>query len=210
MICLSDNDFLKKLAVCDLLSEAMDALETNFGEVYVLNTARHVLLKPLKKPEIAKTRLGEAVYERISQFLDRAQTLNVVLAPDEQRLFEDIPAIDPGEAVLFSATAHFPNCLLATGDKSCLRALAGNSNCQIVCQRLTNRVVCFEQVILRIIDRSGFTVVREKVIPAFGCDTALRAVFGSGLEATEETVRAGLTSYVTDLRRHTGALLVES
>ncbi len=63
MICLSDNDFLKKLAVCDLLSEAMDALETNFGEVYVLNTARHVLLKPLKNPETAKTRLGEAVYE---------------------------------------------------------------------------------------------------------------------------------------------------
>ena len=29
-------------------------------------------------------------------------------------------------------------------------------------------------------------------------------------EAMEETVRAGLTSYVTDLHQHTGALLVES
>ena len=210
MICLSDNDLLKKLASCDLLSEAIDALGTTFSEVYVLNTARHVLLNPLKNPAKVKSRIGEPVYERLSQFFDRAQILNVVPSPQEQQLFEDIAGIDPGEAVLFSVTAHFDECLLATGDKRSLRALTGNPLCQPVCQRLTNRVVCFEQVILRIIDQSGFAVVRAKVVPAFGCDTALRAVFGSGLEATEDSVRLGLTGYVTDLRNHTGNILVDS
>jgi len=49
---------------------------------------------------------------------------------------------------------------------------------------------------------------RTKVVRALHCDTALRAVFGSGLEATEETVRTGLESYVTDLRNDTDDLLV--
>ena len=54
MICLFDNDLIKKLAICDVLGEAMAALQTTLAEVLVLPTARYVLLKPFKKPEVAK------------------------------------------------------------------------------------------------------------------------------------------------------------
>ncbi len=209
MICLSDNDIIRKLAICDLLAESLDALETSLGEVYVLNTARYVLLKPIKKPEVAKARLGEAVYDRLSTFLDSVRVLDVEPAPQEQQLFEDLLGIHPGEAVLFSATTHFPQCLLATSDKNSLTALASSPICHAICQRLSNRLICFEQVILRLTDRIGFANVRAKVIPARDCDTALRAIFGSGLEASEGNVRQGLASYIADLRGNTGTLLVD-
>jgi hypothetical protein len=74
---------------------------------------------------------------------------------------------------------------------------------------MAGRVICFEQTVLRVIDGVGFDLVLERVVPARHCDTALRAVFGSGLEATEVGVRAGLRSYIDDLRKQTGRLLLE-
>lgn len=118
--------------------------------------------------------------------------------------------IDAGEAILFSATAAYPDSLLATSDKRSLIALSGADGavCQRVRERLAGRVICFEQTLLRVMNAVGFDLVRTRVVPARNCDTALRAVFGSGLEATEPGVRDGLTQYVADLRGQTGALLV--
>lgn len=209
MICLSDNDIILKLAICGLFDEALDVLGAKPVEVYVLPTARFKL-GVAKNTEKTKARLGEAVFECLRAFLDRVQVINAVLPPEEQQLFDDILGIDAGEAVLFSATALFPDFLLATGDKNSLRALSANAACQSVCQRLAGKVICFEQIVVRIMDRFGFPVVRDKVVPVRACDTALRAVFGSGLDATEENVRAGLDSYISDLRRQTGGLLLAS
>ena len=86
--------------------------------------------------------------------------------------------------------------------------MSAEAACQSICRRLAGKVVCFEQVVLRIIDRMGFDAVRTKVIPARHCDTALRAVFGSGLEAKEGSVRDGLAAYIAHLRGETGSLLV--
>ena len=210
MICLSDNDIIKKLAFCDLLAEALQVLETSFGDVFVLNSARYVLLKPIKKPETAKAKLGAAVFDRLSNFLGSVQTLNVQPSLDEQRIFDDMLGIDTGEAILFSASALFSDFVLATSDKNSLRALASSSACQPIRQRLSNRVICFEQVILRLVNQIGFDFVRARVVPALDCDTALRAIFGSGLDATEENVRSGLASYIEGLRKETETLLVEA
>ena len=69
-------------------------------------------------------------------------------------------------------------------------------------------MICFEQTLLRVMDAAGFDLVRTRAVPARNCDMALRAVFGSGLEATEASVRDGLANYVADLKRQTGSLLV--
>jgi hypothetical protein len=208
MICLSDNDVVLKLACCDLLNETPDVLGVNRAEVFVLPTARHVLLKPLKDPEKARARLGDAVFQRVTLFLDSVQVIEAAPSPQEMLLFDDIVGLDPGEAILFSATAHYPDFILATSDKNSLRTLSATAACEAICRRLAGKVLCFEQVILRLIDGLGFNPIRDKVVPARDCDTALRAVFGSGLDATEDNVRAGLTSYINHLRSQTGALLV--
>src|SRR5688572_11917826 len=123
MICLLDNDIVKKLAVCNLLDEALVVLGAAHDEVYVLPAATYVLLKPVKRPEQAKVRLGEAVFNRLNEFLTRVQKLTVQPSPEELRIFNDTVKIDTGEAVLFSASAHFGEFRLATGDKNSLRAL---------------------------------------------------------------------------------------
>lgn len=207
MICLSDNDIILKLACCNLLDEALVVLGVKKEEVFVLPTARHVLLKPLKHPDKAKTRLGDAVYDRLKLFLDSVQIIDVKPSPEEQQLFDDIVGIHSGEAVLFSASSHYPDFNLATSDKNSLRSLSGSPACNAIVGRLAGKVICFEQVIIRIIDRYGFNPVRDKVVPARDCDTALRAAFGSGLAATEANVRACLAAYIADDRRQTGALL---
>ena len=69
-------------------------------------------------------------------------------------------------------------------------------------------MICFEQIVMRIINRFGFDHVRSRIVPASDCDTALRAAFGSGLEATEESVMHCLTAYVEYLRHETGPLLI--
>lgn len=61
---------------------------------------------------------------------------------------------------------------------------------------------------MRVIDDIGVDAARAKIVPAANCDTALRAAFGSGLEATEANVRSSLAAYVAELRETTGGLLV--
>src|SRR5262249_3360836 len=159
-----------------------------------------------KNAEKARARLGAVAFERLGLFLESVQEISTGVSESEQRIFDDLVGIDPGEAILFSATAELTDSLLAPGDKNSLWALAGSHACQQICERLTEKVICFEHLVLLAIDHAGFDLVRDRVVPARTCDTALRAVFGSGLQSTEANVRDGLNAYVTDLRNHTGTL----
>jgi len=109
--------------------------------------------------------------------------------------------IDPGEIILLSATTRLDDYLLLTGDKRCLRAVATCPECAEIARRIQGKVVCFEQIIYRVIDRLGFEPVRAKVVPVtHGCDTALRAAFGSGMQATQPNVVARLESDIAEIR----------
>jgi len=207
MICLADNDIVKKLAICNLLEEAVGALGVSHGEILVLPTARFKL-GVAKNPDKARSQLGVTTFDRLKSFLDQVGVIDTVPPPDEQRLFEDAFDIDAGEAILFSASAHYAGCLIATGDKRSLRALATLPNAGKIIDRVAGNVICFEQIVMRIIDHSGFDLVRSKVVPASDCDTVLRVAFGSGLEATEESVIRCFTAYVEHLRNETGPLLI--
>ena len=68
--------------------------------------------------------------------------------------------------------------------------------------RVQGRVVCFEQMVRRLIERFGFAYVLAKVVPImFGHDTAMRVAFGSGVHSTEANTVAALQSYIDELRR---------
>lgn len=161
-----------------------------------------------KQPEKTRARLGAAVFDRLAGFLGKVQVVQQAPDPEEQRLFDDVVGIDAGEAILFSATAAFGNFILATGDKRSLKALAEVEGAESVTARLSGRVICLEQIMVRIMNRYGFDLLRERVVPVVDCDTALSAVFGSGLSAVETNVRHSLNSYIEHLRGECGGLLV--
>lgn len=201
-IVLSDHDILLKLAVWELLDGLPTVLQVARQEVFVLPTAKFKLNKLVGKSH------DQAVWNRLDAFLRSVREVVWTIPPDEQKLFEDTMGIDPGEAVLFSATAQHLDYLLATGDKGSLKALARSPGCRAVVERLKNHVICLEQIVKHSITHFGFEFVRNKVATAPPCDTAMNAVFGSGLLATEENVMSGLDSYIGDLRRSTVDLLV--
>jgi hypothetical protein len=127
--------------------------------------------------------------------------------PAEQIALAEVEGIDPGEQVLFGATAYYDTFLLATGDKRCLRALAADSACRSIYERLSGRVCCLEQIVSLLIPHFGFEEVRSRIVPARECDTALKAAFGSGLAAEEPPVLQHLANRINELRAETGALL---
>jgi hypothetical protein len=205
MICLTDNDIIKKLAICGLFDEAIEFLGVSPTDILVLPTAKHVL--GVAKPGKRRSQFDEQTLRRLEEFFSRVSEISFAPDPAELQLFDDIHAIDQGEAILFSASEFYRESFLATGDKRSLKALVVLPGASMIVERLTGRVICFEQLVLGVINQRGFEHVRTRVVPVSDCDTALRAAFGSGLDASEANVCDCLTRYVEDLREGTGVLL---
>lgn len=94
MICLADNDIVKKLAICDLLDEALLALDVSYSDVMVLPTARFSL-GVAKNVEKTRARLGGSTFDRLKSFLDSVTEIRVDPDRSEQLLLEDVMCIDP-------------------------------------------------------------------------------------------------------------------
>ena len=204
MIVISDNDVLLKLACCDLYAEFLSSFGVSHQDVFILNTARPVLTS-----RRVQKRIDASSFQRLVAFLNAVQVVAEAPDPDELTALTEQPNIDMGEAVLFSVAPRMPNAILTTGDKRSLQSLAGTNDavCQALCRKLAGKVVCFEQVLWKILDGVGFDAVRDKLVSGRECDKALANILGSGLNATEDGVREGLASYIDDLRRQTGVLL---
>jgi hypothetical protein len=204
VIVISDNDVLLKLACCDLYAEFLSSLGVSHQDVHILNTARPVLTSNRVQKGI-----DAPSFQRLTAFLDAVQVVALAPDPNELLALTEQPNIDTGEAILFSVTPRMDDALLATGDKRSLQSLAGTNDaaCRALCQKLAGKVVCFEQVLWKILDGAGFDAVRDKLVSGRECDKVLAIALGSGLNATEDGVREALTSYIDDLRDQTGLLL---
>lgn len=122
-------------------------------------------------------------------------------------MFEDLPAIDAGEAELFASASENSCVLVVTGDKRSICSLASSAACEQVSQALSGRIYCLEQIVKEVIKAKGFDYSKRKIVPSLDCDTSLRAIFGMGLDAEEDNVLRSLDSYIEHLRAETGQLL---
>lgn len=206
MIVLADNDIVLKLAWCDLFSEVLETFGVTCSDIRILNTGRHVLARRGRK------KLDEDGYARLICFLRSVTDLDVAPEPEDMVALAEQPRIDSGEAVLFSVCAQLPDAFLATGDKRSLTSLCEatttNTVCSSLCDRLTGKIVCFELIMERILDKFGYTAVRDRLVRGRECDGGLALWLGSGLDANEPTFRQGLTSFRNDLQGTTGTLLL--
>ena len=205
MLCLADTDIVLKLAACDLLQDALVCMNATLDDVRVLTSARHMLRKA--KPG-AFMSIGAHGLARAREFVERATPLPSVSNADTI-LLGSVHGIDPGEAALFAVTRDLPAFVLTTGDKRSLRALADAPACAHIAARMAGRVVCLEQVLLRLVAARGYAVVRAHATPVLDCDQVLKGAFGLGSDTVEAHTVEYLLHHLRLLRAGTGRLLWE-
>lgn len=207
MICLSDNDIVSKLAIFDLLPEALEALEASPQDVLVLPTAKYKFGIAGKSQK--KQKFSPEITQRIGDFLTSVREVECSDSAIAS-ILQNVHGIDIGEAALFSAIPAYHGSILATGDKVSLRAIAGLPEAKpFVESQLNGRVICFEQIILRIIKIKDFEYVKQKIVPCLDFDTAIRSAFGSRMDSTLDNVDRSLNSTISHLRKETGLILIE-
>jgi hypothetical protein len=207
VVVLADNDVVFKLAACDVLDRLPDVFGIKTSDIFVLPSAHYAYRSSRKRKMLGAAGLGQ-----LNQFLPNVQTLDeasLLDDPDVRRLqTAGGEAMDPGEAVMFVATKLYPSARLATGDKRCLRALAGANGCDDIRSRVEGCVVCFEQVMRRLLEAMPYEDFCACVVPAKQCDGALRNAFPRDHDTPQEQVAEAFASYTGSLRRQTGAMLV--
>lgn len=202
-----DNDVILKLAACDLLDSFLSALGVDPEMVRVTAQAKFQIPGCRRKREKID-RYGTDGLERAASFIGSIQSME----ESEPRALRANalavnPGIDDGEALLAAAAAALEESNLVTGDKRFIRALAAAEDAEDIRRALRGRMICLEQAVLLCIDHVGFTEVRRRVVPVLGCDNTLRAAFGSGERAEEDTVRSTLVEYIRHLANDVGPLL---
>ncbi len=204
-VCFLDNDIILKLVACNLFSEAIGSLNIDESDLRVLGTAQFVFKKGRLAQDYSEDIRNYAVAIAQKCLKVKQEDIDIKIISD----LEKIKFIDPGESLLTAATFNEESFYLTTGDKRYVTALGTATEIDYIKAKLTGRVICFEQVIRRIIYRQGFDYTLAKVLPGRQYDKALKAIFGSGEKSTEENVMMTLEGYIRDLREKADGLLID-
>ena len=181
---LVDSDAFCKLAASNLLSDAATLFDAELRECGRLPALPYML----RRGALPRTYGADACYGWIP--------LAESMPPIEQApmmwldQLTPIPAIDPGEAILFSVAAELALPVIS-GDVRSLRALKSLGQ---FAEALAGRVVLVEAVLLALCGRFGTGAVRGRVEPIRGIDTVIRTCFSPGVQEPE----VGLRSYLRD------------
>jgi len=197
--CFIDNDVILKLVTCDLFDEAIAAFDIDLSNIYVLETARFSMRSNKTKKNYSETVIEKAI-ATIKDF-------HTVEAQADNPLFDlKIPDMDDELKLIVAASAE-TSFYFATGDKRCLRALTGITELATMREKLSGRVICLEQIIMKIIQVYGFEVVKQKIIPARSCDKVLQSAFGSGEKTEERNTLEALNAYISEIEQKCPFLL---
>ena len=191
---LVDSDAFCKLAASDLLPEAAALFQAELCECGRLPALPHML----RRGRLRQT-YGAAACERL---IPLAEGMPHVLAESTSWLEQltHIPAIDPGEAILF-ATAADLGVPVVTGDIRSLRAL---KHLDRFPETLEGRIAVLEAVLLGLCGQLGTGTVQARVQSAPQVDTVMRICFSPDVEEPELALR----SYLHDRKRELAPLVL--
>lgn len=203
MICFPDTDVVFKLAAFDLFQEALSLLNVSPQDVFILEETRRMC----RGSDMMKI-YGRQAMARAQAFAQAAGKKAFVIDPQEHQILTLTDGIHAGEAVLFAATKGHTEFVLVTDDKNSLRALAEDTECRPVFDRLSGKVVCLEQLLLWIVTKYEYEQIRHKLLLAFHCVRALQQTFGASQQSPRGHVEAALQAAVDRLRIETNYILV--
>ncbi|MDP1586913.1 MAG: hypothetical protein Q8M07_04190 [Prosthecobacter sp.] len=197
MIYFSDVDVVLKLVRCGFLPYLPELLGVSENEISIqyLASLKARLTRPNKK-------LTNAEYQRhLAEFCTTHQIIGA--AADITRQEELLQSgMDPGEAILF-AEAEATGGIVVTGDK---RALIHYARHSTPAQRAKLKVVCWEQLLLRVHQIKGYDELKHG-----GCEYLeeglLSLAFSSGQATQEEHALEAIRSYLKGVKSHSGDIL---
>lgn len=199
MIYFSDVDVVSKLAACGFLPCLSDLLGVNRDEIKIqyLASLKSRLIRPNKK-------LANEVFQKhLAEFCAAYSIIEGAgnIARQEELLHQ---GMDVGESILF-AEAEATEGIVVTGDK---RALTAYSKASTPAQRAKLKVICWEQLLLRVYQLRGYGALKEGCCAGIGSDKLLSLAFSSGLATQEEHALAALESYLREVETHSEDILL--
>ena len=201
-LCLCDNDWLIKIAVWDLIREALKVLKVPRANVRVLASCERVVCSRAKG-----NKYGEMMVERVREFLRHVTVIGDGEIDDMlvEKVFTP-GKIDGGEAQFFAASLPH-DYYIATDDKKSLVELAARADLDEVYQRNCGRVVCVEQVLVRILEVHGYEAVDGRIRPYCHADDNVLQAWAGGRGQSPKDTLAVLRGHVDELRKRTHDLL---
>ena len=198
MIYFSDVDVVLKLARCGFLPHLPELLGVREDGISIqyLASLKTRLTRPSKK-------LTNADYQKhLVEFCTAHQIIGA--AADLTRQEELLQSgMDPGEAILF-AEAEATGGIVVTGDK---RALIHYAKHSTPAQRAKLKVVCWEQLLLRVHQLKGYDELKRGACEATADDGLLSLAFSSGLATQEAHALEAVRSYLKGVKSHSGDFL---
>lgn len=192
-----DSDIFALLSAANLLDQFAKAVECTVEEMRRLPALRYQIMRKKFRekysPECLERILSDC--ERIPEVQER---------PEDDDVFQmllDIPDIDEGEALLLALLGETPSSLLATGDKRCLKALAGTSVLTSFKSSVGGRIICLEVAVVRLIIQEGVQIIgtRFKTLQLDTVNKTLAIVFGTKVEFDHQESIRQLNSYANSL-----------
>jgi hypothetical protein len=184
---LIDSDAFCKLAIANLLDEALELLGVTKAQCERLPT-----LPPTLRRGRLRRELGDSIADGLIPVADSIDPMD---EPSEDWLnaLAGNSAIDVGEAQIYALAAEH-GCRVLTGDK---RAMAEISKLDRFRIKLDGQIVSIEAVLLGLVELMSETELRARGRLLAEYDKMARSVFSSN----ESPLVEGLESYLGSLER---------
>ncbi len=200
-----DNDILIKGACYGLLDDLITPVGGE-SPVGVLGAARFLVPKQIRKKEL----LGDpaAAVQRFELWLAGNEVLEPSASEGELAALLEASAqrmalpLDAGESQLLAIVVSRTLPSLATGDKRCIEAVERLLDVVDAISCVVGRIKCLEQLVLvAVCGTAAATRIRSAICGEPGIDKTLSICFGcKSPEVSEDSIKAGLDSYISDLR----------
>lgn len=198
MIYFSDRDVIEKLACCGFLPLLPELLGVAPDELRIL----YLVSLRARLSRVSKRLDNEDQQKDLADFCDTHSIIGAAAGVEREQEMLD-GGMDPGEALLFAEAEHTKGTVV-TGDKRAIRDYAGLSN---VTQRSRVKVICWEQLLLRVYETQGVERLRAGCCVGISCDKLLSLAFSSGLATGEDHALECIRSFLGGVEAHSKDIL---
>lgn len=209
---LVDTDIIYKTSIYRLLNSFQKSPPSNIKRLAILAATRFVVIQKIKRKQDGH--LAEQALNHLQSALEKIEQLEPTDA--ETALAESLEYLatkanlnlDCGESQLCALFISRGFKIIFTGDKRAILAMEKLNNSEEISGALVNKIKCFEQIILQILNAESIDHIRTTICECKGTDRALESCFScSATSTTPENIREGLLSYINHLATEAPSVL---